>query len=106
MKHRSCVEFEISWTPGHADIKGNDQADRMAKEAAQEVKEKSESQLPSATTLCDVKMAARTSGFKKWQERWEKAVTGKDLFDFRPRVDFKKKHVFDSANGERAVAQL
>ena len=30
------VEVQISWTPGHADIKGNDQADRLAKEAAQE----------------------------------------------------------------------
>ena len=100
------VEVEISWTPGHADIKGNDQADRLAKEAAQEAKEMSESELPSAITLCDVKMAAKTSGFKKWQERWEKAETGRDLFDFRPRVDFKIKHVFDSASGERVVAQL
>ena len=98
--------MEISWTPGHADIKGNDQADRLAKEAAQEAKEMSESELPSAITLCDVKMAAKTSGFKKWQERWEKAETGRDLFDFRPRVDFKIKHVFDSASGERVVAQL
>ena len=57
--------MEISWTPGHADIKGNDQADRLAKEAAQEAKEMSESELPSAITLCDVKMAAKTSGFKK-----------------------------------------
>ena len=96
--------MEISWTPWHADIKGNDQADRLAKEAAQEAKEMSE--LPSAITLCDVKMAAKTSGFKKWQERWEKAETGRDLCDFRPRVDFKIKHVFDSASEERVVAQL
>ena len=34
------------------------------------------------------------------------AETGRDLFDFRPRVDFKIKHVFDSASGERVVAQL
>ena len=98
--------MEISWTPGHADIKGNDQADRLAKEAAQEAKEMAESELPSAMTLCDVKMAAKTSGFKKRQERWEKAETGRDLFDFRPRVDFKIKHIFDSASGERVVAQL
>ena len=26
----SGMEVEISWTPGHADIKGNDQADKMA----------------------------------------------------------------------------
>ena len=100
------VEVEIPWTPRHTEIKGKDQADRLAKEAAQEAKGMAESELPSATTLCDVKMAAKTSGFKKWQERWEKTETGGDLFDCRPRVDFKTKHVFDSANGERAVAQL
>ena len=34
------IEFEISWTPGHANIRGNEEADRMAKEAAEEAKEK------------------------------------------------------------------
>ena len=38
------------------------------------------------------------------EERWEKAETGRDLFDFRPRVDFKIKHVFDSASGERVTS--
>ena len=93
--------MEISWTPGHADIKGNEEADRMAKAAAEEAKEKSESELPAAPTLSDVK-----AGFKKWQERWAKAETGRDLFEFRPRVDYKMKHSFESAGAERAVAQL
>ena len=34
------IEVEISWTPGHADIKGNEEADQMAKAAAEEAKEK------------------------------------------------------------------
>ena len=100
------IEVDISWTPGHADIKGNEQADKMAKEAAEEAKEKSESELPPATTLSDVKTAAKESSMKKWQERWVKAETGRDLFEYRPRVDYKIKHVFESAGGERAVAQL
>ena len=37
------IEVEISWTPGHANIRGNEEADRMAKEAAEEAKEKGES---------------------------------------------------------------
>ena len=96
----SGMDVEISWTPGHADIKGNDQADKMAKEAAEEAKEKSESELPAAVTLCDVKAAAKESGLKKWQERWAKAETGRDLFEFRPRVDYKLKHSFESAGGD------
>ena len=43
--------MEISWTPGHADIKGNDQADRLAKEAAHEAKEMSELPLNSNNTM-------------------------------------------------------
>ena len=34
-------EVDISWIPRHADIKRNEQADKMAKEAAEEAKEKS-----------------------------------------------------------------
>ena len=80
----SGMEVEISWTPGHAYIKGNDQADKMAKEAAEEAKEKSESDLPAAVTLCDVKAAAKESGLKKWQERWAKAETGGTYLSLDP----------------------
>ena len=37
---KAGVQLEISWTPGHADIRGNGHADRLVKEAAQEAKEK------------------------------------------------------------------
>ena len=33
------VEVELSWSPGHANIKENEYADRLAKEAAQDVKD-------------------------------------------------------------------
>ena len=35
-----------------------------------------------------------------------KAETGRDLFEFRPKVDCSVKHAFESARGERVVAQL
>ena len=37
---KAGVQLEISWTPGYADIKGNEHADRLAKEAAQEARKK------------------------------------------------------------------
>ena len=40
------------------------------------------------------------------EDSLEKAGTGRDLLDFRQTVNFKIKHVFDSAIGERAVVQL
>ena len=71
------VKVELSWTPGHSDIKGNDLADKLAKEAAEEAKEKKD--LPPVITMGDVKTAARESGRKKWQDMWEKAEAGRHL---------------------------
>ena len=98
------VQLEISWTPGHADIKGNEHADRLAKEAAQEAKEKED--LPPVISLGDVKEAAKKSGYAKWQEMWEKSEKGRHLFNFRPRVEFKLRNTFESSFGERIISQL
>ncbi|MEW8545279.1 MAG: reverse transcriptase domain-containing protein, partial [Candidatus Thiodiazotropha sp.] len=71
------IKVEISWTPGHSDIKGNEYADQLAKEAAEEAKEKKD--LPAVITMGDVKTAARESGKKKWQDMWEKSEKGRTL---------------------------
>ena len=44
----------------------------LAKEAAQEAKEKEN--LPPVISLGDVKEAARKSGFVKWQEMWKSQI--------------------------------
>ncbi|MCW4346280.1 MAG: ribonuclease H family protein [Candidatus Thiodiazotropha endolucinida] len=101
---RVNVAVEISWSPGHANIQGNEQADKLAKEAAQEAKDKVD--LPAAVTIGDVKSAASQSGIKKWQERWEKSETGRHLFTFRPFVTHKIKHVYDKPHGQCIISQL
>ena len=63
---KANIIIEISWTPRHANIKGNEHADRLAKEAAQEAKEKES--LPPVISLGYVKEAAKKSGYVKWQE--------------------------------------
>ena len=98
------VIVEVSWSPGHADIKGNEYADKLAKEAAQEAKDSE--QLSAVISLGDVKSAAKESGKKKWQDMWEKADTGRNLYRFREKVDHKVKHTYESAFGERIVSQL
>ena len=95
------TSLQISWTTGHTDIKGNECADMLAKEAAQKTKEKEN--LPSVISFGDVKEAAKKSGFVKWQEMWEKSEKGRHLFSFRPRVDFKFKNTFESSLGERII---
>ena len=36
---RDGTEVKIQWSPGHANIRGNEMADRLAKEAAKEAEE-------------------------------------------------------------------
>ena len=59
----------------------------IAKEAAQEAKEKEN--LPPVISLGVVKERARKSCFVKWWEMCEKSGKGRHLFQFRPTVDFK-----------------
>ena len=76
----------------------------LAKEAAQEAKEKKN--LPPVISLGDVKETARKSGFVKWQEMWEKSEKGRHLFQFRPKVNLEIAHTFQSSFGERIISQL
>ena len=70
---QAVVKVEISWTPGHSDIKENELADRLAKDLVEEAKEIKD--LPPVITMGDIKTAARESGKKKWQDMWEKSET-------------------------------
>ncbi|CAG2208479.1 RNASEH1 [Mytilus edulis] len=65
--------INIIWTPGHSDIEGNEQADRLAKAAAKEADNREE--MSSITTKQDIKQAARTSVIKKWKTQWESSET-------------------------------
>ena len=98
------VEVELSWSPGHANIKGNELADQQAKEAAQEAKDAED--LQAVSSFGDVKMAAKESGNVKWQSRWETSDRGRNLYTFRPNVGHTIKHSFASTVGESIISQL
>ena len=100
----SGVDLEISWTPGHADIRGNELADKLAKEAAEEAKEMDDSSV--VVTMEDVKSATKKFGIKKWQDMWEKSERGRTLYIHRPEVNFILKHSFKTTKGEKAISQL
>ena len=98
--HDCNVEEELSWTPGHANKKGNEYADQLAQEA------KDAEDLRAVTSFGDVRLAAKESGIIKWQERWETSVRGRNLYTFRPKVGHKIQHSFVSSVGETIVSQL
>ena len=85
--HDCDVEVELSWSPGHANIKGNEYADQLAKEAAQEAKDAED--LRAVTSFGDVKFAAKESGIMKWHERWEASDRGRTCTHSGLRWDIK-----------------
>ena len=86
---RKGIEIEIAWTPGHADIAGNEIADKLAKEAAKEAESTDENKDRMVTTQ-DIKTAAKTSCLKKWQRRWDLTNSGRDLYSYRKHVGVKR----------------
>ena len=72
------------WTTGHADVQGNEVADRLAKDAAKEAKELDQN--TSVITNQDIKTAARDSIMDKWQDRWSISNTGSKYFQYRPKL--------------------
>ena len=83
---------------------GNELADKLAKEAAEEAKEMDDSSV--VVTMEDVKSATKKSGIKKWQDMWEKSERGRALYIHRPEVNFNLKHSFKTTKGEKAISQL
>ena len=52
-----------------------------------------------------LKQGARESVVKKWQTRWEISKKGKDLFNFKPKVNLK--HIsFQDLKYQRTMFQL
>ena len=61
------LSLNIDWTPGHADIAGNEIADRLAKSAAEEAETMEDED--RVVTATDIKTAVKVSCEKKWQRR-------------------------------------
>ena len=98
------VRTIIAWTPGHANIAGNDEADLLAKRAANEAKELSPEN--NIITLQDVKRAAHLSTTSKWQRRWDISDKGRDLHEKIPTVDHKILYDFPTKHHYNVFTQL
>ena len=66
--------MDISWTPGHASIVGNEIADALAKEAATELKNQPD--CSRSTTIQEIKEANKKSQLSQWQSRWDNTEYG------------------------------
>ena len=97
------VYVKIPWSPGHANIQGNEIADRLAKEAAKEAEEMTDD--AGIASQSDVRSAARESAEIKWQRRWKVSEKGRNLFMYRPTVELGKIE-FCGLRNQRTLLQL
>ena len=82
------VGTQIEWTPGHANIEGNEIADLLAKEAATAAADLDPSS--SVTTFDDIKQAAHKTGVAKWQHQWDSSERGQHFYSQKSRMDKEK----------------
>ena len=75
------IKVVISWTPGHANIKGNEEAAAMTSDT-------------DVVKMTDIKQAAVKLGLSQWQRQWESSETGRSLFRYKPHVTDRSQHHF------------
>ena len=92
------------WTHGHADIQGNEVADRLAKEAAKEAQDLDLN--ASVLTNQDIKNAARDIIMDKWQDKWNISNTGREYLQYRPQILPKPRFYFPDHRGFILLLQL
>ena len=97
------IQINLKWTPGHADIAGNEIADQLAKTAAEEAERMPE--VTNPVTALDIKTAVQESCNIKWQKRWEAGATGRQLFDLRPSVNVQTVPM-QSIKTQRIISEL
>ena len=101
---RKDIDIEIKWTPGHAEIRGNEEADRLAKEASKEAESVLDEN--NCISLAEFKQAAKALGLSMWQRQWDVSEKGRFLYGLKPKVN--KKTIFDFPDRKQysLIAQL
>ena len=82
------AEVDISWTPGHASIAGNEIVDALVKETAMEAMIQPEGR--NSSTILENKEATKKTQISKWQSRWDNTEYGRVYNMLVSKVDSKK----------------
>ena len=87
VRHLTLLDWTIhfGWVKAHAGIEGNERADTLAKEAAQDEDEQNivYNRMPTTTAATELKK----EGVIKWQRQWERTAKGALCRSFFPTVE-------------------
>ena len=97
------INTTVGWIPSHAGIESNEKVDSLAKKAAAKRKVDLES---NKLTKSDIKQLIETEINKKWQEMYDKSITGLHYKKLVPRVTREIKHSDKNRSRERLITRL
>ena len=72
---RRGIDIDIQLTPGHAEIKGNEEAYKLTKEASKEVESITDE--GACISQSELKQAAKSHGLTVWQRQWNISEMGR-----------------------------
>ena len=77
------IGVTLQWIPGHSNTKGNDIADSLAKDGANQAQQR------SACTITTAKQMLKQMEHEEWMNRWANGTTGRPMFRYitRPKTN-------------------
>ena len=79
--HRTGIFVRFCWVPAHVGIKGNEGADKNAKIAT-----KMDNIIDIPFGKAEVKAILKKEVMKKWQDRWDREITGRNYYNIQKNV--------------------